>query len=171
MEGEVAAEVGMHNGVMLTVIVVGRIDRLHTHVEAQDEVIEVEAQPQAVRRGNLLIKLIKLELATRLLSVVTQRPDVTRVDECCALKFPKEECAVFHVQVQLHVTRLIDEIDAPVLTFVASRTQLTHAPASDAIGAAGKITFLKRQNIAVAIRVSDSEITMQHQFIVAVKPD
>ena len=41
VEGEVALEIGMDDGIVVTRIGIGRIDGLHTAVETKDEVIEV----------------------------------------------------------------------------------------------------------------------------------
>ena len=49
MEGKVALETGMDNGKMFVVInLEGRIDSLHAEVEADDEIVEVEAETHAI---------------------------------------------------------------------------------------------------------------------------
>ena len=81
MEGEVAAPAGMEDGVMVLVVVVGRIDRLHGTVEAEDEIAEVEAQAEAVGDGDLLEEGVELKLAAGLLGIGSERPDVARIDK------------------------------------------------------------------------------------------
>ena len=70
MELEVAAEAGMQDGIMLVGVAVGGIDGLHTHVETQDEVVEVEAQAQTVGHGQLLVELVEAELSAGLFGIV-----------------------------------------------------------------------------------------------------
>lgn len=43
---------------MLIPTLVGRIDCLHTHIETEDEIIEVQPQTHTIRRSNLLVELI-----------------------------------------------------------------------------------------------------------------
>ncbi len=76
MEGEVAAPTGMEDGIMVLVVVVGRIDRLHGTVEAEDEIAEVEAQAEAVGDGDLLEEGVELKLAAGLLGIGAKRPDM-----------------------------------------------------------------------------------------------
>ena len=54
MKGKVATELWMEDGEMLAAVAVDGIDGLHTHVEAEDEIVEIEAEAQAVADGHLL---------------------------------------------------------------------------------------------------------------------
>ena len=48
MEGEVALEAGMRDGVMSATVGIGRMYGLHAAVEPQNEVVEIEAKAEAV---------------------------------------------------------------------------------------------------------------------------
>jgi len=48
VEGEVAFEVGMDDREVVVIFFVGRIDGFHATVEAEDEIVEVEPQAQAI---------------------------------------------------------------------------------------------------------------------------
>lgn len=48
VEGEVALEVGMDDREVVVIFFVGRIDGFHATVEAEDEIVEVESQAQAI---------------------------------------------------------------------------------------------------------------------------
>ena len=134
MEGEIATENGIKQGPMLTLVGVSGIDGLHTHVEAKDEIVEIEAQAQTVGHRNLLIKFIKLKLSTRLFLVVTQGPDISSVDKHGTIKLPEQEGAILHVQVKLNIARLVDEVDAAVGTTELTRTKLAHPPSANGVG-------------------------------------
>ena len=49
VEGKVARQLGMNDGqVLLVGCGIGRVDGLHGHVEAQNEVVEIEAETYAI---------------------------------------------------------------------------------------------------------------------------
>ena len=71
MKSVVAAEAWMEYGVMLVVVLfVGGVDGLHAEVEAENEVVEVEAQAQTIADGQLTRKVAESELPARLNVVV-----------------------------------------------------------------------------------------------------
>ena len=126
VEREVAAEVRMNDGIMLFVILVSRVDGFHSHIEAQDEIIEVQPQTETIGQCYLLIEILKLKLATGLISVSAQGPDVSRVDECSAVELPKQMRPHLSIEIEFHVTGLVYEVDASVVAPERSRPQLSY---------------------------------------------
>ena len=135
MEGEITAEIGMGDGVVLSAVLVGGIDGFHTHIKAQDEIVEIEADAQAIRHGNLLVEGIDLELTSWLVGIITQCPDITTIEEERTIEFPEEVRAVFKVEVEFHVTRLVDEVDGSIVALERSRSESADAPSTDGVGA------------------------------------
>ena len=60
----------MNDRPMLIPTLVGRIDGLHTHVETQDEVVEIQSDTHTIRRSYLLIEFVYLKLTVRLVGIV-----------------------------------------------------------------------------------------------------
>ena len=143
MESKVSLHIRMPQGIMLFRTGIGRIDRFHTAVETKDEVIEVQTQSQSVCHSQLLVEVLEMELASRLLRIITERPDVSRIDKDCTIKFPEEMRAVFCIEIKFHVTRLVDEVYPSVNTTELSWSQFPYTPAPDRIGTAREIAFLK----------------------------
>ena len=54
----------------------------HSHVEAQDEIAEVQANPQSIGNGNLSVERVQMELSTWLFLVFSQCPNVSSINEC-----------------------------------------------------------------------------------------
>ena len=82
LEGEVATEVRTCDWVVFpSVGLVGGIDCFHAHVEAQDEVVEIESETESVAHGDLFPELVKLELSSWLIVVVAKSPDIASVDK------------------------------------------------------------------------------------------
>ena len=136
VERKVAAEVRVEDGVMLVIALIGRIDGLHSAIKTENEVIEVESQAKSIRISYLLVELIPLELSAWLVGIVAERPDVSGINERRAVELPKEMGTKLNVEVELHVARLIDEVNAPVGASELSRAELPHAPSSHRVGSA-----------------------------------
>ena len=68
---------------------VGRIVGFYAHVEAQQEVVEVHAQPYAVGGRQFFIERFETEKSSGLVGIVTDCPDVSCIDEYGALKDPE----------------------------------------------------------------------------------
>ena len=81
--------------VLLFVLLVCRIDGLHTKVKAKDKVVEIESQSQSIANCQLLRQVVEGELAARLDVIVTQGPDVSRVNKSRRTEFRKKVGAVF----------------------------------------------------------------------------
>ena len=134
MKAEVPVQIRMSDRKMLFAVFVNRVDRFHAHVESENKIIEIQSHPQSVGHCYLFVKLIKLELPSRLLSVVSQCPYIAGIDEEGTVELPEEYGSVFQVQVQLHVAGLIDEIDSTVVAFKFARSESSHAPSSYRVG-------------------------------------
>ena len=106
VEGEVALEVGMDDGEMLTLGGIGRVDGLHAAVETENEVVKVEADAQTIGYGDLAIEIVDAEDAVGLVGIVANVPYVARIYEEGACKLPEKARAVFHAEVKADVARL-----------------------------------------------------------------
>ena len=122
VEGKVTAQSWMDDGEMLLLIFIGGIDGLHTHVETHNEVIEVQAQTQSIADCYLFPESIKMELSARLVLVVADSPDITGIHEQGSAEFPEQAGTILYVHIKLHIARLVDEVNAPVMTDKTSRT-------------------------------------------------
>ena len=120
VEGEVALEVGMDDGEMLTLGGVGGVDGFHAAVETEDEIVKVEADAQAIGHCDLAIEIVDAEDAVGLVGIVANVPYVARIYEESACKLPEKARAVFHAQVKADVSRLVDEVDAAVRALVTA---------------------------------------------------
>ena len=87
MHREVATEAWIDYRVMLATVGVGRVDGLHAHVQAHDEIVEIKAQTKAVGHGYLLVELIELELSARLVLIVLDSPNIARSTKKAPLNF------------------------------------------------------------------------------------
>ena len=83
----------MKEGKMLFANSVSRVNGFHTHIESKNEIIEIETQSQSVGHGNLLVKLVDLKLSAGLICVITERPNVSCINEKGPVEFPKEVSA------------------------------------------------------------------------------
>ena len=79
MELAVALELGVYQGPVF--LATGGIMSLHTHIHTHKEILEIQTDTSAIGTSNLLVEPIELEYAARLVFIVTDSPDVTRVDE------------------------------------------------------------------------------------------
>ena len=91
------------------VVVCGR-DGFHPGVESEYEVSEVQSQTDAVSYGDLFVEAVEAELSSRLALVVAHGPDVSGIDEGCAVEFTEEWGAVFDVKVELYVACMFFEV-------------------------------------------------------------
>lgn len=114
MERKVATEIRIYNWKMSADIRISRIDSFHTAIKTKYKEIKVQAQAQTVSHGDLPPETVNPELSAGLFGIVTYRPDITGIDKHGCMQFPKKECTVFRVHVKFYVTRLINEVDAPV---------------------------------------------------------
>ena len=168
VEREVALEAWMCDRVVAVVVGIGGMDSLHAGIEPQNEVVEVETKAESVRDGYLSPKLIEAELPARLVLVVADGPDVARIDEGRSVQLPEEMGAILHVEVELDVARLVDEVNLSVGTLKAAGTKLADTPATHAVGTAAEVALFVRQNVGVAVGNSDAEGCMQRQRVVLV---
>lgn len=170
VDREVALEVGVDDGIMLGTRV-GRVDGLHTTIEAEDEVVEIEAKTKAIGNGDLTPEGVEAELTARLILVITHRPDVTGIDKQGTVYLPEHMAAVLGIHVELDVTRLIDEVDATVGTHVGTRAKTTDAPSTHTVGTATEVALLVGQNRAVAIGVCDTKADVHSQRVTLVETE
>ena len=57
MEGEIAAELRVNDGEMLLLGGIGGVDSLHTHVEANNEIVKVQTDAQTIADSQLVCNL------------------------------------------------------------------------------------------------------------------
>ena len=142
---------------LVVVSLEGGIDGFHTQVEANDEIVEVQAQSQTVTDSQIFQDALKLKLSPGLIRIVAERPDITRIDKQRTAELPEQMGPVFEVQVEFQVTGLRDEVDVTVLVAVAPRAEAPDAPSAHAVGTAGEIALLEGQYGAVAVGIGDAE--------------
>ena len=70
------------------------------------------------------------------------------------VEFPEQLGAVFQVQVQLDVARLVDEVDVAVVACKAARSEPSHRPSAHAVCPAGEIALLEGEDARVAVRIA-----------------
>ena len=157
MEAKVTIEFGMDDGEMAFGILECRMYSLHASVKSENEVIEIETQTQSVCYGYLAPEGVNLELAAGLFSVLAQGPDVSGINKGRAVDFPEQMGAVFGIEVELKVTRLIDEIYSAIAAIETSGTKSTHAPSTDTVGTTAEISLFIWKNGAVAIGIGHSK--------------
>ena len=137
----------MNQRIVSSSVKFGGVHRLHAAVEAQDEIVKVQAKPQAVGDGNLSVERVPVEESVLHAGVGASVPDVARVNEECAVEFPEKEGAPLCAEVQFEVARLVDEVHSATLSAVGSRTEFAHAPSSDTVCAAREVAFLVGKNV------------------------
>ena len=169
VEGKVAAKARMQNRIVLARSGMGWVHGLHAEVEAQDKVVEIQSETKSVGHSQFAEETMEAELPALLVGIIAQGPDVSGINEGCTVEFPEEERAVFEVQVDFHVARLVDEVDASAGAPEATRPQFAHAPATHRVGTTREIAFLERQNRTVAIGIGNAEISMGHELVVLVE--
>ena len=169
MELEIATETRINEGIVLVGVAISGVDSLHTHVETQDEVVEVQTQTQSVGHGYLFVELVESELSTGLFCIVTQRPDVTRIDECRSIELPEQERTILQVEVYLHVTRLIDEVNASVGASEATGSESAHTPSAHAVGTAREVAFLEGQHLTITVWPGNADVGVGYQLVVFVE--
>ena len=167
VEGKVAVEVVVEDGVVVAASV-RRVDGFHTGIEADDEEVGIHAETDTVAHGDLFPEPAKLEFALRLILVGTDGPDVTRIDKGGATEFPEELGTVFEAQVQFEVARLVEEVDALVLSVVGTRTEGTHRPSSHAVGTTGEVALLEGELVGVAVGIGDAHGSVKGHRVVLV---
>ena len=86
------------------------------------------------------------------------------------MQFPEQTCTQLQIYIKLKVTRLVYKIDALAAVPVTARTESPHAPATHTIGTAGKVTLFKRQDTRIAVRIRNSDPSMEKQGIAVVEP-
>ena len=82
---------------------------LSPHIEAEDEVIKVPAQPQATRQGDLLVEAVPLEVSLRLILIGAYGPDIPSVGEEGELERAKDLHAVLCIHLKLDIPDLIED--------------------------------------------------------------
>ena len=79
----------MDNRIMFFFRFIGGIYSFHTHIKAEDEIVEVHTEAKSVCCGNLLVECVKPELSGRLFFVIPYRPYVPGINEYRAIEFPE----------------------------------------------------------------------------------
>ena len=144
MESGITAETGLDEHPLFAVRHT-RVESLHTQVEAEQEVIEVESYAQPISHSYFFIKRVYLELASRLAFVVFYRPYISGVDKSCHFEFPDKLASVFGIEVEPYIPALVHKIDGLVYSFIAARAESSYRPSPYTVGPTGKISFFERQ--------------------------
>ena len=103
MEGKVTVEVVMKDGVVFS-SGVGRVDGFHAGIEADDEEVGIHAETNAVTEGYFFPECAETELATRLVFIFSDGPDVAGIDKGGSAEFPKQLGSIFEAEVKFDVT-------------------------------------------------------------------
>ena len=82
---------------------------LSPHIEAEDKIIKVPAQPQPTRQGDLLVEAVPLEVSLRLILIGTYRPDIPCVSEEGELERAKDLHTVLGIHLKLDIPDLIED--------------------------------------------------------------
>lgn len=89
MQSEIALEIRMDDGIMVSCVRVCRMDGFHASIETQDEIIEIQSESQAVGHGNLTPKAFQAKLPAGLFRIVADSPYVACIQEYRPVEFPK----------------------------------------------------------------------------------
>ena len=147
----------------------GRIVSLHTHVETEEEIIEIQTYAKAVGSGQLLVETIEMKHAARLVLVVMDCPDISGVNEKSRLDYPEQFRAILHTHIQAYIAALVDKRTDGVARIKGAGTQSTYVPAPHAICSAAIKAFLERQYAGVAVRISHTQAGMYGQRVAIVE--
>ena len=170
MEGEVARQFGVDDGQVSTLGGgVGWVDGFHAHVEAKDEVVEIESESKPIRYCQLAPEPVESELGSLAGGlVVAGCPDVASIGEEGSAEFPEEVGAQLYAGEQLEVAGLIDEVDLAVLAHIVAGAEFSHRPSAHTVGSAAEIPFFKWHYQAVAVRLGYAEGCMEGQGVARV---
>ena len=80
MERKVTVEFRLQERELVLSRVYG-VNGLHTSVETDNQVIEVETNPQAIRHGQLLVEPVETESRFLLFNIIVYVPDISCVDK------------------------------------------------------------------------------------------
>ena len=83
MKSKVATEFRVNDREMLAPVLIDGIDRLHTHIKAENKEIEIQAKAQTIADSQLIQELRELELSARLVLIIPEVPDITSVNKQC----------------------------------------------------------------------------------------
>ena len=161
VEGEVAAQAGMGEGIVFAGTLIRWVDAFHSHIKAENEIVEVEAKTHSIAHSYLLEEGVISKLSAWLVLVVAQGPHVAGIYKECTVDLPKEVCTIFEIDIQLHITSLVDKVDIAIFASKLSRTEISHTPSPHTIRTSREIAFFEGKNTAVAIRIGESETEMK----------
>ena len=83
--------------------------------------------------SQLLVELIKLEGLERG-KIGILHPDITGIQEQRSFKLPEKSSTLLCIQIQLQISRLVDEVDSAIISFIFTRTQFSDSPSSHRVG-------------------------------------
>ena len=146
MEREITREHGMYDRVMPLPAFNCWIDGFHAGVQTQHEIVQIETQAQTIGHCYLLVKTVETKLSARLICIVLCVPNVSCVDKSGAMKFPKQMRSVFHAQIELEISGLVDEINFPIVSFVAAWAKFSDTPTTHTVCTSREITLFIRQD-------------------------
>ena len=118
-----------------------RIAHLHSQVEAEDKITEIETESHAGSQGHLFVKPGQMKLGTWAVILFVDGPHVAGIEEEGPFEKADQMEPVFQVGLQFDVARLvgIGTLGCPV----SAGAQGTYLPGPDLVGSARKILFFK----------------------------
>ena len=134
MEGEVATEIGMNQRIVSLAVLVCRIDSLHAGIETQEEIVQVQPETKSIGYRYLLPTCIPSELSSRLVLVVTKRPDIAGIYKEGSVKLPEQVYTQLGTHVKFHVAGLVDKVYIAVVADEGAGTKTSYAPATHTVG-------------------------------------
>ena len=100
MESKIPTEVWVYQGVMgFFFRLISWINSLHTKVKAQNEIVEIQAQPKTITHGEISYQPPPRELPAWLIFIISEYPNITSIQESCTIELPEQMGTIFQIQV------------------------------------------------------------------------
>ena len=100
--------------------------------------------------------------------IASRVPDIAGIYEESAIEFPEKRRAPLKIQIELHISRLVDEVNLTILLHIIARTERTHIPTAHAVGPTGKITLLVGDYGRVSIGNSQTKGGVKREGVAAI---
>ena len=70
---------------------------LHTQIKAQQEICKVKTYSGTISRRDLLVERIKMKLPSRLIFIIMNCPDISRINKQCTFYHPKQFGSILYI--------------------------------------------------------------------------